>query len=406
MARCYSLETMLLKVPKDLLREYFVKVLGRELGIDWSKLSKDKLNPILKAIGKLKSLEKNLVERQLQTIFNLACQRGITALQEVARIDGDTTFIRDCHRGGPHAKAMWSFLHRDTIFQKAQLFYTVTTARWWRLRNDLQDYTGIPITAVELKTLEGELAKFLEKEEGRGKRCTAEYFQRGDKDYVLVHADDYPEEKLMHTRLGRLISKTIRGTFLVVYELDRVRRTLQVDSDIRSRLKERLEIIFIGSLFHYTLNPFITPAFSIDQLKHESMTWITQPGDGVEVRVQSLHLQSRSNPKESLVVNSDTSLPPDRIYAQMRETLMVSVDQLKVTKAKVRVDFQARGDRPRSNVTFELTEENSTLHPSKVGEERANIIQRCLEESGVIVHDRPLRSVQPLGSRESHSQVG
>lgn len=31
MARCYSLETMLLKVPKDLLREYFVKVLGREL---------------------------------------------------------------------------------------------------------------------------------------------------------------------------------------------------------------------------------------------------------------------------------------------------------------------------------------------------------------------------------------
>ncbi|HMO35175.1 MAG TPA: hypothetical protein PKA06_03955 [Gemmatales bacterium] len=406
MARCYSLETMLHKVPRDLLHEYFIKVVGNDLGLDWKNLSKTNLKPILKAIKKLKQSEKNLVERQLQNIFELACKRGIEALQEAAHATGDTTFINDCHPGGPHAKAMWSFLHRDTVFQKAQQIHIVAMAHWWRLRNDLQDYTGMPLASPQLKILEGELARFLEKEEGRGKRCTAEHIERGGKDYILVHADDYPEEKLMHTGMGRLISKTIRGTFLVVYALDRKRRTLQVDSDVPSRHKERLEIILIGSLFKYTLNPFVTPVYNIDQLKHDSMSWITEPGDGAEVRVQSLHLQSVSNPKESIVVNSDSSLPTDRIYEQMRETLLVHVDQLKVTRAKVRVDFQAMGDRPISHTTFELTEKTSTFHPHKVGEERADIIQRCLEKSGVMVHDRPVRPVPPLGSRESHSQVG
>lgn len=393
-------------VPRDLLRAYFLKVISSDLGLDWSNVSKTNQKPILRAIKKLKKSEQDLVERQLQSIFDLACKRGIDALQEAAHLAGDTTFLGDCHTGGPYAKAMWSYLDRTQIFLKAQLLYTVTSATWWRLRNDLQDFTKHPLTSVELIRLQIGLASFLDKEEGRGKCCTAEHFERGGKDYILVHADDYPEEKLMHTRKGRLISKTIRGTFLVVYELDRKRRTLQVDSDIPRRHKENLESIFIGELFGYTLSPFATPVFSIDQLKYDSMTWVTEPRDGAEVKVLSLHLQRLSNPKEAVVVITDPSLPNDRIYAQMREDLAIDVRQTKVIKAKVQFDFLSIDDRRASQATFELTEKTSTFHPYKVGEERADIIQRCLTKSGVIVNDRLVRPIPPLVTGQSRSQVG
>lgn len=406
MARCYSLETMLRMVPRELLREYFLKVVSSDLGLDWSTLSRTNQKPIRRAIKRLKKTEQDLLERQLQTIFNLACRRGIESLQEAADLLGDKTFLTDCHPGGAYAKAMWSFLNRDLVFQKALQLYTVTSARWWRRRNDLIDFTGYPLTPVEMTRLQHGLAKFLEKEEGRGKCCTVEHFERDGKDYVLVHADDYPEEKLMHTRKGRLVSKTIRSTFLVVYELDRKRRSLQVDAAIPRRHKADLEMIFIGELFNFKLSAFVTPAYNIDQLKYDTMTWATEPRDASEVKLLSLELQSLSNPQESIVVKTDPMLPAERIYTQMRETLAQDVNQSKVIRAKVRFDFLAVDDRPASHATFDLTEKTSTFHPYRVGEERADIIQRCLDKSGVIVHDRPVRRISPMGSQQSYIQVG
>jgi hypothetical protein len=406
MARCYSLETMLRMVPRDLLREYFLKVVSSDLGLDWATLRKTNQRPILRAIKKLKKSEQDLFERQLQTIFNLACRRGIESLQEAASLVGDKTYLVDCHQGGAYAKAMWSFLYRDLVFQKAQVLFTVTSARWWRRRNDLPDFTGYAFSSVELARLQQGLAKFLDKEEGRGRRCTVEYMERDGKDYVLVHADDYPEEKLMHTRKGRLVSRTIRSTFLMVYELDRKRRSLQVDAAIPRRHKADLEMIFIGELFNYKLSAFVTPAYQIDQLKYDTMTWITEPRDAAEVKVLHLELQSLSDPEESIVVKTNPKLPAERIYSQMRQKLAEDVSQSRVIRTKIRFDFQAIDDRPASHVTFELTEKTSTFHPSKVGEERADVIERCLDKSGVMIHDRPALTLSAVVPKQPYSAVG
>jgi hypothetical protein len=404
MARCYSLATMVRKVPSDLMEEFFEKEAKSDLGIDWSEIKKSKPEVVEVAFQELPQEKQDYLEQLLCTLHEVSCTRGLDALLEAATLLGDSSVLREWIDGNHYAKVMWCYLNRPKVYQKAILLYRVTTAKWWRQRNDLPDLKHLD-TATHLKNLERALSRFLEKMEGRGKKCTAEYMQRAGKEYILVHADDYPEEIFAHVK-GSLVSQTIRGTFLMVYELDKERRTLQVEAAVARPNREQLEILFMGELFDHRLDSFAKPVHELDLLKHDSMRWITDPKDATEVKLLSLRLQSKSNPRESLVLDTDPVLPEERIYAQIRETLAVSVDKYTVIKAKVRFRFESADNEKATQTTFELTASGSTFHPHKVKDAQADIIERCLLRSGVKINARHPRTPGTLGQSRRKPQVG
>jgi hypothetical protein len=387
MSRPFSIHTVLRQIPNHSLRAFFCALGCGDLGLPWEELSERNVLPIIDAICALPRSDQHKVESELHTIFDFACETGLRAILEAAECYGIVDAARQLPEEGTlYAKVMWARMQWPSVMETAARFHQVEQLRWWRKRPGLP--AKEPDTSKGTLNLFGkELSRLLLAREGRGRRCTVEFFPRGSMAYFFAFPDDHIQNTTIHDDDGVLAPWSFRQTFQMVFAYNQQTGTLELFAKGPGPLKGQLEALFARLILGHRLEVWRPKAaYSLTHLVRQRFDLATDPEDAVLVTVRSARLDLK-NSRRRIILEPDSEQESDNVQRMMEEVLNrehVPIEAVDVSKVTFEFAFQPLDGRKEGTMTFDVAPPNScnlrTHRPERVG-----IAQKYLKRWGIDV---------------------
>jgi hypothetical protein len=357
MTRHFSIPTVLRMTPNSLLRGIFSR-LGHDMRrVPWPWLPPRKIQPILAALREFSPAEQCAVERAFQDVFDLACENGSRAIREAA--SSVTTekppYLPDV--GGPYGLSAWTWLHHPALFERAMTLYEVDHLSRWRKRKDVPRVDP-RTTAEALSDLAAAISAVLQREEGRGRRCTVESVRRADGvAYFMAFPDDFVHTILHHDQAGELATRSIRPIFDIVFAYDQTAGALELNAKVSTRVKAELEDVFCQAILGQAAKrPASHEVYNLNVLKEGPDYLETDPEDSVTPIVHRLRLAIPES-RETITLEADRSRGPNSIYRMLDECLnreRLPLSDLDVTSATIGMVLHPIAGRKPGRVTFDV----------------------------------------------------
>ena len=380
MSRQFSIPTMLRMVPNELLQEFFVTLGHSEFDPCWAELGKRELDPMLDYITDLPASQASQIDQELQAVYELSCQSGMTAITEAAKIHGVSDLALNMPQEmSVHGRSMWTRLRYSQVFNTAQLLHEVDHLSWWRKRNDLPA-TAPDVSPDAIERLEHEISCLL-KDQGRGRLCTVETYRRGAVHYFFAYPDDYSETAHKHDDVGDLVPVVIHKTMQVVFAYDQGVGSLETYAKLPKRMKERMENCFTACILHESLSDQSPgKTFEMNQLKDPGFHLATDPQDCIDAQVVRMRLAHQSNGRK-LDVAIDRTNSGESIHRAIEETLRIEakgLSQWNIISVAIHFGFLPKPDRKPGRQTITVSFPN-TCNVRSERSERIEIIQKYLK---------------------------
>lgn len=243
MAKHYTPRGILRLVPTELWRRFF-ETFDQPIDVDWDAAEAD-VELIYQAWLAWTPGERERCESYWRQFHDLGTPSGLRILIEEARIEGFEA-MRPETSYGPAAMAVWYFLEARQAFERASLFQHAESLaeRYWHRTPGMTK--GVPDSCPQaLKKLGCRIGTYLQDEQGRGHRCTVEYYRRGESDhYFFCYPDDYTEVEVGHDDGGRLRRTPVRRTFEVIAVFESDAGELHVYAPMTRPIREGLTDLF------------------------------------------------------------------------------------------------------------------------------------------------------------------
>ncbi|MGD9713102.1 MAG: hypothetical protein AB7V46_13665 [Thermomicrobiales bacterium] len=361
MSRHFSIPTVLRMVPNELLQQFLTQLPEPCYCIDWEKLRERQATCLTVVFRTWPKPLQTYVETVFRHVFNLACELGQLAIREAAADLNELSRLQSgLSRGNFYQQAMWVFLEAPEVFEKALSYHEVESHSRWRKRDDLPART--PRTdAGSLNSLAERISEVLMNEQGRGRQCTVEYFQRENgTDYFCCYPDDFLRTVECHDDDGQLTTLSVRQTFLIIFAYHQATGTLEMVADVPPRLKPRLEEIFAWRILDTSIGPK-TPrrVYHLDRLKDCGFQLETIPADQVHVQLKRLRFDL-PQPGERIILESQKG-DADAVRRMVEECLNeeeVALDQVRITAATLRFLFHKTVHRRGGSMTIDVAAPN------------------------------------------------
>jgi hypothetical protein len=388
MARHFSIPMVLRLIPKGLLRKFFAQLGHAFLDVSWEKIRPHQIDTILTVFHQLPSADQMAVETALQNVFELACENGLRAIREATVDMHERDRVLYLPKlDGAYGMSVWTWLFHPRIFDRAMLLYEVDQLGRWRRRKDLPRVP--PNTGPEaLERLAGAVSDLLQREEGRGQRCTVEHVRRGDgSECFLAYPDDFVCTILVHDGPGRLRPRSIRQTFEMVFAYNPQEGVLEINAKLPARLKSQLEDLFCAVILGKPAEKRgLEAVYNLNVLKEGTDRLETDPEDGVLPVVHRLRLAIPES-RDTITFEADRAGKPERVYEMLdsylaREQLPLS--EVDVASATIGMVLQARESRRPGRMTFDVARPDTcTLRNHRP--ERVALAQKYLKRWGIAV---------------------
>jgi hypothetical protein len=389
-SRQFTVSKVLRYTPLPLLREFFAATTGGDLGLDWDALEPRQMQRVVDAVEALPRPALNAVEAALHRIHDLGCEEGIATLLETAIMNGVVGLQDEMPAQGNHyAAAMWAWLHRRSVFDKAAVWQFLDRLSWWRRRNDLPSLAP-RLDPESVGKLGTEISEILKTHQGRGRHCTVDVLTRDETYYFCCYVDDYVTSAAVHDDAGLLVRRDHRPTFEVVFAYEREAGALELFARLPPRLKARLEKSFGDLILGHELGEF-GPAYILDHVARRSFPLVTDPEDAVCASIRYLRLRAYGA-KEDIALTTDPEDGPWAIYEMLDNYVnwnYLKPDNFEVLAARFRFEFEEVGDRRAGQMTFEVVTPRSCGLRSQPPEFIA-VAQKYLARWGVQVQRDPL----------------
>lgn len=361
MSRAFSIPTVLRMVPNTLLRAFFDRQGHGDLGVAWGNLTERETEPILEALDRLKRSDFDRIEAALRNVYELACESGINAIFEAATQCGDDDLANEMPQDvGAYHQAMWAWLNRPDIVERALLVHQVDNLSWWRKRSDLPCVS--PSNSPEAKReLEKKLSELLVRTQGRGKVCTVEHLRMRGTDYFFAHPDDFVQNVTAHDDDGKLAARAYRRTFAIVFAFDANEGSLELFARVPAKLKPRIEETFAKIMLGVEIDDWNPDAYDLNRLKHRGFGLTTDPEDCVQPRVRRMRL-SLKNCRRRILLEADPDGQPSDIYELMEEALneeRVPLSAVNVTLVTFTFEFLPLDGRKSGSMSFDVSYPNT-----------------------------------------------
>ncbi|CAN5469028.1 hypothetical protein BH11PLA2_BH11PLA2_21030 [soil metagenome] len=385
MARVFSLPTVLRQVPKALLGQFFEKLDVSFPEVEWGSLGERNIQPILTVLYELPNSQLVPVERELRTVYEIACETGINALVETAVSLGESGLAERMPPDQTHyGQAMWVWLHHRDYFPHAELVVQIENLSWWRKRNDLpcKDKGWQPCDPEPFRAA---ISKLLLTEQGRGRLCSADVLLRDGVHYFFLYPDDFVQSVTEHDDQGKLSPRAIRRTFNIVLAYRAVDGELELFAKVPGKLKPRIEEIFAKEILGKDLGAWEPPAaYHLNHLRLRTTPLVVDPGDAVTVSVRRLKFKIVGT-KRIIELEADPDLGPRDIFDMIDECLnreKLKLADLRVASARLVFEFLELGDRKPGTISVDIG------HPSSCNlrghrPERVEIIRKYLVRWGI-----------------------
>lgn len=323
MARQFSIKNVLRQTSNAIVCEMLQRLGHSHLGILWEGLAEKDIEPIYAALKGLSSTKFDAVEGVCRTVFDLACETGISAILEAAACLDDATLLAgfaSLPEAGLYDRAMWAWVNRPETVELASLIHQVENLAWWRRRDDLPKCE--PDTSAETRRrLGAELSTLLQTTQGRGRNCTVETLARTNTRYYFAYPDDYVQNVVTHDDCGQLTPGTFRRTFTVVFAFDAADGALELyAAKLSPRLKQQIECVFARVVFGVELGAWAKPTYTLEGLKFRDTLLVTDPADRIVVTVRQLRLKIRGTQRQ-ITLKADPDRGPNDIYDMLEEVI-------------------------------------------------------------------------------------
>jgi hypothetical protein len=340
----------------SLLRQFFDRIGHDNLGVPWDNLRERDIHAVVDALAGLPRTKYDRIEAILHSVFDLACESGINAILEAGASSGDDALAKEMPRdAGAYSQAMWAWLNRHEIFERASLIHQVDDLTWWRKRTDLP-HTSPRHEPDAYRELERCLSELLQREQGRGQVCTVEPFHRNGTDFFVAHPDDFVDNVTVHDDEGKLSPRSLRRTFTIVFAFRAEDGSLELFARVPAKLRPRIEEIFAKTMLGVELGDWKPDAYELNQLKYRSFTLATDPDDCVRVHIRRLRLAVK-NSRRRLTVEADPGKAAEDIYDMMDEVLnkeRLPLSAVNVTMATLCFEFLPIDGRKAGSMSFDV----------------------------------------------------
>lgn len=371
MTRSYSPKAVFRHLPAPVVRLLFDRF-SLSLGIDWeSEPTPDDIGTAWQALPEAGRLP---VEKVLRDVHELACEDGITALLEECAVRG--VGLADALTGldGLHHKALWAYLHHPEPFRLASLITHAEhlPGRFWTKHTDLPAVVPPVPLDDRLAGFRAALAGFYTLKQGRGHRCSVDWYVRRRREcYLFAYPDDFVDTHVGHDAAGVLVRTPQRSVFEVVFVFDPAAGALELFAHGGAKLKQNLITIFCREMLGREPPPESRkrPPYELNGLLSPGFDFATDPEDGIdEVRVRKLRLSFIGDPSVRFTVEADLQQPPNHIYARLADRLGVEVKAkslINLTLATIRMTFAEVGGERRKPLQFDVSYPNGCTLRSK-----------------------------------------
>ncbi len=381
----YTLPNFVRQASNRLLIEYFT---AASIGLDLKEPSAQSFEPIVAAIGRLKSEKRNQLDRDFMEVSSLSDRAGIQQIIEEAHFRG-VEFVSDLQAQNSFLnKAFWTFLHHQQVFLGAARFAArFTRGRYWKRGLPLP---GRPVVAIgdKIADLEAALSAYFQKEEGRGSACQIEYSSRGPIHFLHAYPEDFPAAPQAWSATG-LAPHPFRPAFDVIFAYDNAANTLDIYFEGGKKSVERLWALFANVVFGIQRLPeIVKPSYDLELLK--APAFALKPPEGgrlIEVRAKRLAFRIVGEESTVITVETDVSKDPGALDAAVRRVFNAGAGQptrysLADTEI-VGVTYQATidsgdGTRPRTR-TFDVSKGSTSLRY----DDTDLLLRRMLLDSGI-----------------------
>lgn len=380
MARHFSIPSVLRMVPNELLHRFFVQLPHPCYGINWNRLGERQAERLVNLFRLWPDAAREFVEGVLRNVFDLACESGQQALREAAAELGLEKKIANGISYGTHyQRAMWAWLEAPEVFEKALVYHQIESRHGWRKRDDLPHVP--PRTDPHaLDSLGRDISRLLMKEQGRGKHCTVEYFQRDNgTDYFCCYPDDFLRTVTLHDDDGLLTTRSVRQTFEIVFAYHQPTGTLETSAVLPTKLKAPLEAAFAWMILDTEVGQRIPrQVYHLDRLKDRDFRLETIPTDEVHVELKRLRLDLADRSRRIILESRDgESHDVLRMVNECLNDEEVPLDEVTITSATLRFLFRKTSRRRSGSMTIDVSAPNTCNLRSQPAE-RAEVAQRHL----------------------------
>ena len=356
MSRQFSLHTVYRMVSNELLAQFFQKLDHPCWGMDWDRRPRRHVASIDCLMEWFPPRQREAAELILRHVFDLACANGLAAIRDAAQLLDADLLARIPSNANLYCQALWTWLHAPHVFDQALLFHELDGLSWWTKRDDLPRVPARTDTE-SLNCLAGDIARLLQREQGRGGRCTIEHISRNDGiDYYFCFPDDYAKTVIVHNQAGRLVTKTLRQTFEIVFAYCRQAGSLELSARLGSRLKQQLEESFAWMILAEQVGPRKhRPLYDLNRLKERDFLLDTDPSDHVQARVRRLCLDLPDKCR-SIILQSKNGAR-DAMQQMVEECLNkehVALSAVNITQAQIQLQFASNPRHGRGTMTFEV----------------------------------------------------
>lgn len=224
------------------------------------------------------------VEADLRDVFDLADEKGIACLLDEAAFHGVDLKARFDGVEGLENRALVALLEHPSIFSVASLIRQADGLRG----NSWARWAGFPtvshVTAEMAEAIANDVGALFMKKEGRGLPCEAQrYLRHETHEYLFLFPADHARASLVYDESGKLLSRTSREAFEVVFVYDSAGGTLALWAKVDSRTKKKLRSVFSTVVFGQDIEALdqAATAYHLDALSRENAVFATDPADGI-----------------------------------------------------------------------------------------------------------------------------
>lgn len=366
MARHYTTRDFFRQMPNAMLAKYFQ---ARRLfgDLDFASMKEGKPDELFDAWLNLPEAQRNAMDAEFQSIFDMSCEKGFRAIIDEAFFHlGEAEFTEWVEKFSAlpshFDRAMMVFLEHGNFWKGATRFHHADTLSFWRKRKNLPQ-TKAAVDDASIQELAKRIRTYFHHTEGRGNNCVVEPYRRGELDYFFAYPEDYSQQSSEWVN-GEFAHRPHNPAFEVIFVYSQKEGSLDLYYRGGRDAIEALQEIFaiaILKLLELPPDPKDARVYDLSALTQRSFDFTYSPGSGIEqVAVRKLRLSSKVKNGDRITLEANAKDDPDAVYDLLEKIgKSIPLSMYNVTLVELSASIIVSPDKPAKSVTIRITHPNS-----------------------------------------------
>ncbi len=342
---------VLKRIPLSLRQEYIGELLRRcklHLLIDWSKVSQNKVEPILDAILTLTPDELDRAKYPLYWLNQVGAQPNLATFIREQFNTHNVPLPQDFTSATHVTKAVYAYtMLPEYAWESICAISQITRhpqKKWTSLELDIADEVVPDILEAACMALRDAICEYTKETELRGEYGKCKYYPREElnQDCFVLYMNDHPLNRVRWCGENNFRDDISNDAFEVDIIYDRITKRIHIHAEGTSEMRKKIAILWAQTILHIKDVRFKDKAFyRIQHFKdYQTADIPIPPGSSIlSARVSGLYTSFLENPDSRRAFEEKTDDLFDKVQKELKAGLL-SLAEMNVLKVRINVTYR------------------------------------------------------------------